>query len=106
VLKEGLPKGVLLNINVPQPWSGEVRFTRQSSKITRNLLQPGLDPRGRHYYWLHEQQLTEGIEAGTDHAAIRDGAVSITPLVLDHTHAASLNHLSHWVKALEELARR
>jgi 5'-nucleotidase len=106
VLQEGLPKGVLLNVNVPQPWSGEVRFTRQSSKITRNLLQPGVDPRGRHYYWLHEQQLTEGIEPGTDHAAIRDGAISITPLVLDHTHTASLNHLSPWVKKLEELVRR
>jgi 5'-nucleotidase len=106
VLKEGLPKGVLLNINVPQPWNGEVRFTRQSSKITRNLLQPGTDPRGRRYYWLHEQQLTEGIEAGTDHAAIRDGAISITPLVLDHTHAASLHHLSHWTRALEEVSHR
>jgi 5'-nucleotidase len=106
VLKEGLPKGVLLNINVPQPWNGQVRFTRQSSKITRNLLQPGTDPRGRRYYWLHEQQLTEGIEPNTDHAAIRDGAVSITPLVLDHTHTASLNHLSHWAKALEETFQR
>jgi 5'-nucleotidase len=106
VLKEGLPKGVLLNVNVPQPWNGEVRFTRQSSKITRNLLQPGTDPRGRRYYWLHEQQLTEGIEPGTDHAAIRDGAISITPLVLDHTHTASLNHLSHWAKALEEVSNR
>src|SRR5579864_4620406 len=90
VLKEGLPKGVLLNVNVPQPWNGQVRFTRQSSKITRNLLQPGTDPRGRHYFWLHEQQLTEGIDPETDHAAIRDGVVSITPLVLDHTHGASL----------------
>ena len=106
VLKEGLPKGVLLNINVPQPWNGEVRFTRQSSKITRNLLQPGTDPRGRRYYWLHEQQLTEGIEAGTDHAAIRDGAISITPLVLDHTHTASLHHLSHWTRVLEEVSHR
>ena len=102
MLKEGLPKGVLLNINVPQPWNGEVRLTRQSSKITRNLLQPGTDPRGRRYFWLHEQQLTEGIEPDTDHAAIRDGAISITPLVLDHTHTASLNHLSHWAKVLEE----
>jgi 5'-nucleotidase len=106
VLKEGLPKGVLLNVNVPQPWTGEVRFTRQSSKITRNLLQAGVDPRGRRYFWLHEQELTEDIEANTDHAAIRDGAVSITPLVLDHTHAPSLNHLSHWAKALEDLVRR
>lgn len=105
LLEEGLPRGVLLNINVPQPWTGAVRFTRQSSKITRNLLQPGMDPRGRRYYWLHEQQLTEGIEPNTDHAAIRDGAISITPLVLDHTHAPSLNHLSHWARTLEEAAR-
>lgn len=102
VIKEGLPEGVLLNINVPQTWDGAVRFTRQSSKITRNLLQPGTDPRGRKYFWLHEQQLNNGIEPDTDHAAIRDGAVSITPLKLDHTHMPSLNHLSHWAKALEE----
>jgi len=60
-LKEGLPKGVLLNVNVPQVWTGDVRFTRQSSKISRNLLQPGKDPRGRNYFWLHEQTIKEGI---------------------------------------------
>ena len=56
ILREGLPAGVMLNVNVPQDWTGEVRFTRQSSKITRNMLQPGTDPRGRRYYWLSEQQ--------------------------------------------------
>src|SRR5271154_6086127 len=54
ILTEGLPPGILLNVNVPQAWNGSVRFTRQSSKITRNLLQPGTDPRGRKYFWLHE----------------------------------------------------
>ncbi|MGA2510972.1 MAG: 5'/3'-nucleotidase SurE [Candidatus Acidiferrales bacterium] len=106
ILREGLPPGVLLNINVPQDWTGEVRFTRQSSKITRNLLQPGSDPRGRRYYWLSEQQFTEGIDPDTDHAAIRDGAISITPLEVDHTHSPSLKHLSHWAKSLEEASKR
>jgi len=106
ILSEGLPPGVLLNVNVPQPWTGAVRFTRQSSKITRNVLQPGTDPRGRRYFWLYEQQLVDGIEPDTDMAAIRDGAISITPLVIDHTHAPALNHLSHWVEALEQLTRR
>jgi len=92
---------VLLNVNVPQPWKGAVRITRQSSKITRNLLQAGADPRGRKYYWLHEQALNQGIEPDTDYAAVYDGAVSVTPLVLDHTHAPSLNHLSRWTKLLE-----
>jgi len=105
VMKEGLPRGVLLNVNIPQPWTGKVQFTRQSSKITRNLLQPGTDPRGRQYYWLHEQKFIEPMEQGTDHAAVRDGAISITPLMLDHTDSASLNHLSHWAKSLE-LSRR
>src|ERR1700722_3275788 len=56
VLREGLPPGVMLNVNVPQDWNREVRITRQSSKITRSMLQPGNDPRGRQYYWLSEQQ--------------------------------------------------
>ena len=101
ILKEGLPQGVLLNVNVPQPWNGAVRFTRQSRKVTRNLLQEGSDPRGRKYYWLHEQQTTEGIDPDSDYAAIFEKAVSITPLELDHTHDASLNHLSHWARLLE-----
>jgi 5'-nucleotidase len=105
VIKEGLPEGVLLNVNVPQDWNGAVRFTRQSSKITRNVLKPGQDPRGRRYFWLTEQQLSEGIEPDTDHAAIRDGAISITPLKLDHTHAPSLNHLSHWAKLLDSRSK-
>ncbi len=106
VLSEGLPPGILLNVNVPQKWTGAVRFTRQSSKITRNVLQPGADPRGRKYFWLHEQQLVDGIEPDTDLAAVRDGAISITPLELDHTHTESLEHLSHWSKLLESVVRK
>ena len=59
VLTEGLPAGVLLNVNVPLEWKGGVRFTRQSKKVTRNVLQEGTDPRGRTYYWLSEQQVIE-----------------------------------------------
>ena len=97
---------MVLIVNVPQDLGVEVRFTLQSSKIPRTLLQPGSDPRGRRYYWLSEQLLTVGIDPGTDHAAIRDGAVSITPLELDHTHTQSLNHLSHWARILEKSSRR
>ena len=106
VMREGLPPGVMLNVNVPQDWTGEVRITRQSSKITRNVLKPGTDPRGRQYFWLSEQKFSEGIEPDTDHAAIRDGAVSITPLMIDHTHAASVKHLADWAKSLAEAAKR
>src|SRR5579864_7757372 len=80
VLKEKLPDGVFLNVNVPVEWNGGVRFTRQSEKVTRNLLTEGTDPRGRTFYWLHEQQITEGIAADTDYAAVMAGEISITPI--------------------------
>src|SRR5216684_2171185 len=57
ILKEGLPDQVLLNVNVPEPWNGGVKFTRQSQKITRNQLSEGKDPRGRSYFWLFEQRI-------------------------------------------------
>ncbi len=106
LLQEGLPNQVLLNVNVPQPWEGGVRFVRQSKKITRNQLQEGTDPRGRRYFWLHEQQRHQDIEAETDYAAIAERAVAITPLHLDHTHTQSLNHLSHWARKLERALKK
>lgn len=102
ILREGLPEQVLLNVNVPDPWGGAVRFTRQSQKITRNQLSEGKDPRGRTYFWLFEQKLDKDVEPDTDYAAISARAVSITPLHLDPTHAESLNHLSHWSTILEK----
>jgi len=99
-LAEGLPEGVMLNVNIPAKWSGGVCFTRQSRKITRNYLQDGVDPRGRTFVWLSEQKRINEVEPDTDYAAIFSGAVSITPLSLDRTHTQSLNHLSHWAEKL------
>jgi 5'-nucleotidase len=90
----------LLNVNVPEPWNGAVKFTRQSKKITRNQLSEGKDPRGRSYFWLFEQRIDKDVEPDTDYAAVFSGAVSITPLHLDPTHTESLNHLSHWAKSI------
>jgi 5'-nucleotidase len=100
-LAEGMPDGLLLNVNVPLVWNGSVRATRQSKKVTRNVLQEGTDPRGRSFYWLLEQEHIQGIDPQSDYAAIFDGAASITPLHLDRTHEPSLDHLSQWAAKLE-----
>src|SRR5277367_2575742 len=100
VLKEGLPDEVLLNVNVPEPWAGGVKFTRQSKKITRNQLWEGKDPRGRIYFWLYEQKIDKDVEPDTDYAAVFGGNVSVTPLHLDPTDTKSLKLLAHWAKSL------
>jgi 5'-nucleotidase len=91
-------------VNVPLAWNGGVRVTRQSKKVTRNVLQEGTDPRGRSFYWLLEQEHIEGLDPKSDYAAIFDGAASITPLHLDRTHETSLNRLSEWAAKLESSA--
>ena len=102
ILNEGLQPQVVLNVNVPESWGGAVRFTRQSKKITRDLLREGQDPRGRPYYWLSEQRIDreKDEDPESDYAAIFAGDASITPLHLDPTHAESLLELAPWAAKL------
>jgi 5'-nucleotidase len=107
ILSEGLLPQVVLNVNVPDGWSAGVRFTRQSKKITRNLLREGQDPRGRPYYWLSEQRINKDqeLDPESDYAAVFAGDASITPLHLDPTHAESLQELAPWVERLSAVKK-
>ena len=100
VLEEGLPEGVMLNVNVPRGEVRGVRLTRQSQKISQNLVVEKKDPRGRPYYWLDETTQLDQVEPDSDYAAILAHEISITPLQVDRTHYPSLNHLSRWLPAL------
>jgi 5'-nucleotidase len=101
VLEEGLPEGVMLNVNVPRGEVHGVRLTRQSQKISQNLVLEKKDPRGRPYYWLDETVELSEAEPDSDYAAILAHEVSVTPLHVDRTHYPSLNHLSRWLPALQ-----
>ena len=102
ILREPLPGGFLLNVNVPLPWRGGVRLTRQSRKISTNVLAENVDPRGRKYFWLHEQVDLSRVEPGTDYAAIQDGHISVTPLEIDRSDYKALERLARWA---DELSR-
>jgi 5'/3'-nucleotidase len=100
VLKEGLPPGVMLNVNVPRGQPKGVRFTCQSRKITQNIILEKHDPRGRPYYWQDESVAFENVEADSDYSAILAHEISITPLQADRTDYPSLKRLSGWTAAL------
>src|SRR5512146_991556 len=103
LLHEGLPPGIALNVNVPNHEIRGVRLTRQSQKISQNLVCEKKDPRGKSYYWLDEMLPHRVVEPDSDYAAIFAHEVSITPLEVDRTHYASLNHLSAWLPALRQI---
>ena len=87
----------LINVNFPPLAAGDVkgiRVVRQGfHDYARGSVIEAVDPRGFPYFWfgLHGIEHTPGHE--TDLEAIQDGYISVTPLQLDFTHAASLADL-------------
>lgn len=107
VLGGGLPRGTMLNVNVPPGSIQGVRVTRQGTKIIRPTIIEGIDPRQRKYYWIGEESVTWNEEDGTDYQALRHGFVSITPLRNDLTDHRALDEIRSrdWESALETLVR-
>ncbi|MGD0922922.1 MAG: 5'/3'-nucleotidase SurE [Terriglobia bacterium] len=101
VLAEGLPPGIMLNVNIPRGEVHGVRITRQSQKISQNVVHEKQDPRGRPYYWLDETMRLEIAEPDSDYAAIRAHEISITPLQVDRTDYSSLPRFADWLSALK-----
>ncbi|MBV9242255.1 MAG: 5'/3'-nucleotidase SurE [Acidobacteria bacterium] len=97
VLKEGLPKWTLLNVNVPNGVPHGLRITRQGFKAARPVISEHIDPRGKPYYWIGE--VREGFRAKggtTDFEAVDAGFVSVTPMRSDLTSHSGLERLKSW----------
>ncbi len=100
VLADGLPSGVLLNVNVPDVPLADLagmRATRQARSRWEEEFEERLDPTRRPYYWLGGRFVDLDGGDDTDLAAIRDGFVSVTPLQLDltaHDHLALVRALT------------
>jgi 5'/3'-nucleotidase len=102
VLRDGLPPDVVLNVNFPKEWNGGLRLTRQGRRAGKTVLVENMDPRGREYFWLHEElhhpsPSTNGDDPMTDYAAIRSGYVSVCPLQLDRTATPYLDRFTKWL---------
>ncbi len=99
VIANGLPEGVVLNVNVPYLKEADLKgymITRQGLRVYRDALDQRIDPRGRPYYWIGGEAPTGIAEEGTDVGALVEGYVSITPLQLDLTNYKAMETLRKW----------
>ena len=99
VMQNGLPRGLVLNVNVPYgPRQGMrgVAVTRQGLRVYRDELVRRLDPRGRPYYWIGGESPSGLSEPDTDFWALQENYISITPLQLDLTAVEQLPLLRAW----------
>ncbi|MBM3529282.1 MAG: 5'/3'-nucleotidase SurE [Alphaproteobacteria bacterium] len=99
VLKQGIPRDVLVNVNFPDCSPGAVKgvMVANQGKRDQQLLHIDArhDGRGNPYYWI---AYARGIKPmgrdGTDLAALNDNRISVTPLRLDLTDETYLKTLT------------
>ena len=88
VIEQGLPKGVFLNVNVPNVPLADlkgIQLTRQGLRVYNSRVDVRDDPRGNKYYWIAGDKPGGVPEDGTDIGALHHGYASVTPLQLDLT---------------------
>lgn len=86
VLKHGLPSRCFININVPGGTPKGLRVTTQAKRNHVTKIDARMDPRGNAYYWIDEALDEYHPDSGrTDHEAVKEGYVSVTPLQPDMT---------------------
>ncbi len=95
-LKEGLPDGTLLNINIPKGVPKGIQITKQGFKNARPVISEHIDPRGKAYYWIGENRIGFHAEGGTDFESIEAGFVSVTPMRSDLTNHDVIKDLKSW----------
>lgn len=94
VLENGLPPRTFININVPKGTPKGLRVTTQAKRNHVTKIDARTDPRGNPYYWIEEALDEYHPDSGrTDHEAVRDGFVSVTPLQPDMTAYEALEQL-------------
>ncbi|HLF56598.1 MAG TPA: 5'/3'-nucleotidase SurE [Thermoanaerobaculia bacterium] len=79
-----LPPDLLLNVNFPAGEPRGVLFSRLGKRVYRQSVVEKTDPRGHKYYWIAGTPEWQD-DLGTDHEAVKNGFVSVTPLHLDLT---------------------
>jgi 5'-nucleotidase len=97
LLREPLPNGICLNVNIPALTAAEIKgmvIARQAKGSWQEEFEKRKDPAGKTYYWLtgsfinHEPESTD-----TDEWAIQHGYVSVVPVSTDMTAHSYINTL-------------
>lgn len=90
------PPKTVLNINIPGLEKDDISgiaFTELGKRMFTDTYERRIDPRGKVYYWMAGELITEPEDATTDIAAVRNNKISITPITYDLTRKDVLTEL-------------
>ena len=98
ILKEGLPKGVCLNMNIPdiKDVKGMKICIQTAGRWTAEFLK-SQDALGKEVYWLTGVFDNYNLnDTNSDEWALSNGYVSIVPIKIDLTAYDVVNQMKHW----------
>ncbi|MGE0354749.1 MAG: 5'/3'-nucleotidase SurE, partial [Gemmatimonadales bacterium] len=93
------PPSTLLNINLPPIPADQVkgiRVTHLGSRYFSESLTKMKDPWGREMYWIGGGTITWTGGEDSDHAAVAEGYISVTPLHMDLTDYPLIETVRGW----------
>jgi len=98
VIKNGLPEGICLNVNVPAvPLLKGIRLCRQARGRWIQEFDMRQHPNGGNYYWLTGNfQNDEPLSDDTDMFAMKEGFISVVPSQIDLTSYPMLDEMRGW----------
>ena len=99
VLNNGLPKGVVLNVNIPklsdEPIKG-VKVCRQAKANWIEEFDKRQNPYGKDYYWLTGKFVNLDKGEDTDEYALSQNYVSVVPVHFDLTAHHTIQEINSW----------
>mgnify|MGYP000273470645 CR=1 FL=1 len=98
-LKNGLPKGVVLNVNLPKLKENDIKgikICRQANALWVEKFDKRQTPQGKDYYWLTGEFINHDNGEDTDEWALENGFISIVPVQFDLTSYHSIPELNSW----------
>ncbi len=99
VLANGLPGGVLLNVNIPPLPEDQIQgvvVTRQGKSTWNDMFESRRDPNNREYFWLTGELTKAEASLEDDEYAVSQKYVSITPIHYDLTDYQMIEKLKQW----------
>lgn len=105
ILKKGLPRDILLNVNVPNVKDEKeikgIMVTRKGKRFYNEQIIRRKDPRGKWYYWIGGDNTGNEIPLdNSDVLAIKENYISITPINVDLTDYRYLHKLKEEISEI------
>ena len=94
--KYKIPPKTILNVNVPGLEKEDIvgiAITELGSRMFTDEYEKRIDPRGKVYYWMAGELITEPDDANTDISAVRNNMISITPITYEMTRVNIMQDL-------------